>query len=126
MLNEATLIVEGGKGIFRTDDTTVNVSEMTFDASRDPKTFDGNVVESFEVGATFNGIWKVGDDSLVWCGSNQERPKVFAVWRNSCLKAPAFARQIARSIVRRCRTRASSESLTSTGEQADKCMMCKG
>jgi hypothetical protein len=48
-----------------------------FDASRDPKTFDGKIVEGVEVGATFSGIWKVGDDSLLWCGSNEERPKGF-------------------------------------------------
>jgi uncharacterized protein (TIGR03067 family) len=81
MLDNATLIIEGGKVSFRTDDTTIDVSEITFDASRDPKTFDGKVAEGFEAGATLNGIWKVGDDgdalALFWCGSNQERPKEF-------------------------------------------------
>src|SRR4051794_29780851 len=76
-LNKATLSVEGGKGILRTDDTTSSVYEMMFDASTDPKTFDGKVVEGVEVGATLRGIWKVGDDSLLWCGSKKEQPKRF-------------------------------------------------
>jgi uncharacterized protein (TIGR03067 family) len=77
MLNEATLTVEGGNGILRTDDRTSSVYEMRFDASRDPETFDGKVVEGVEVRATFRGIWKVGDDSLLWCGSTKERPEGF-------------------------------------------------
>ena len=64
-LNKGTLSVEGGKGILRSDDTTSSVYEMMFDASTDPKTFGGKVVEGVEVGATFSGIWRVRDDSLL-------------------------------------------------------------
>ena len=72
----ATLIIEGDKAILKKGDTTISVYEMAFDASRDPKTYDGKVVEGFEVGSTITGIWKVEEDILVWCGG-KKRPTRF-------------------------------------------------
>jgi uncharacterized protein (TIGR03067 family) len=73
-----TLTIDGRKGILKAaDDTTISVYEMTFDASKDPKTFDGKEIEGLDVGGTSKGIWKVDGDTLFWCFSNKDRPKGF-------------------------------------------------
>jgi uncharacterized protein (TIGR03067 family) len=73
-----TLTIDGKKGILKAAaDATISIYEMTFDASKDPKTFDGKEVEGLDVGGTIKGVWKVDGDTLFWCFSNKERPKGF-------------------------------------------------
>jgi uncharacterized protein (TIGR03067 family) len=72
-----TLTIDKNKGILKAaDDVPISVYELTFDASKDPKTFDGKEVEGLGVGETTKGIWKVEGDTLFWCFS-KDRPKGF-------------------------------------------------
>ena len=47
--------------------------ELTYDTSKDPKTFDAKEVEGLGVGSVYKGIWKVEGNTLLWCFSLKDR-----------------------------------------------------
>lgn len=73
-----TLTIDRNKSILKAaDDAPISTYEMTFDANKDPKTFDAKEVEGLGVGTIYKGIWKVEGDTLLWCFSLKDRPTRF-------------------------------------------------
>src|SRR5262249_59493355 len=76
--NDLTIDSDKNRSILKADDDApISTCEMTFDASKDPKTFDAKEVEGLGVGTIYKGIWKVEGDTLLWCFSLKDRPNRF-------------------------------------------------
>jgi uncharacterized protein (TIGR03067 family) len=92
-----TLSIDGEKGLLKAaDGFTISVFAMSFDASKDPKTFDTKEVEGLDVGGTTKGIWKVDGDTLLWCFSGKDRPKGFESTKGSDVTFMVMKRQVAK------------------------------
>jgi uncharacterized protein (TIGR03067 family) len=77
-LRGMTLTIDGDRAVLKAaDGATVGTYEMTFDASKDPKTFDAKEVQGASAGSVYKGIWKIEGDTLLWCFSPKDRPKKF-------------------------------------------------
>jgi uncharacterized protein (TIGR03067 family) len=77
MFRRMTLTIDKNRAVQKANDAPISTYEMTFDASKDPRTFDAKAVEGFGKGEVYKGIWKVEGDTLLWCFSQKVRPKKF-------------------------------------------------
>jgi uncharacterized protein (TIGR03067 family) len=77
MFRRMTLTIDKNRAVQKADDAPISTYEMTFDATKDPTTFDAKAVEGFGKGEVYKGIWKVEGDTLLWCFSQKDRPKKF-------------------------------------------------